>query len=210
MPSAYARLPPMERAFVEEFLIDQNAERAALAVGFTPHEAKRMPSWLKSRATVPKGFGQGGHAPSILNPTVKLAVHEALLAQARRAQIAGDQIIDELKKIAFSNLYDFVGEDEEGRITIDLAGKTRAQMAALAEVMMETKTRREDDGTTETTTRVRVKLWDKKGALIDLLKHFNGVVSTGAVMDNNDCEFITLDADAPMGDAPFAIAADKI
>jgi hypothetical protein len=166
----YARLPAIERAFIEEYLVDLDPVRAALAVGYTPEQAKTAALWVDA----PRNKRSNRHR-ELMNAPVRIAVEELLAEQARRAKISGDRCVDELKKLAFSNLADFVKESDDGTMVIDLAGKTRAQMSALSEIITETTTTETTTNSAVTITtrhRVKIKLWDKMNGLVHLMKHF--------------------------------------
>lgn len=174
MGQIFSRLPKRERAFLEEYVIDQDAYRAAIACGYTHEQARDAKRWV-TRLPLPQNRVVRDSDRELMNPNVSMALQEILAEKERRAKITSNACIDELKKIAFANMADFVDETDEGAPVLVLRGKTRDQMAAIAEVVTETKTRViETDGETETITThtVKVKLWNKADALTNLVKFF--------------------------------------
>jgi hypothetical protein len=72
--------------------------------------------------------------------------------------------------MAFSNLDDFIKFSQDNQAVIDFEGVTKAQMAGLTEIVSEEL--RSRDGTS-TTVRTKIKLADKRAALMDLAKLIN-------------------------------------
>lgn len=174
MGQIFSRLPKRERAFLEEYVIDQDAYRAAIACGYTHQQAREAKRWV-TRLPLPANRVSRDTDGEIMNPNVSLALQEILAEKERRAGLTSKACIDELKKIAFANMKDFMDENEDGQPIIDLKGKTRDQMAAIAEVISETKTKtvtRDDETETIVTYTLKVKLWNKQEALVNLVKFF--------------------------------------
>jgi len=92
------------------------------------------------------------------NPEVQAAIAEGQAKLAKRHEITVDRVLQELAAIGFANLADFL---VDGRI--NLANITRAQYAAVAEVTVDT--------VGENVVRTKLKLHDKRAALVDLGKH---------------------------------------
>lgn len=161
-PKARDALSDVQARFVDEFLIDLDpgaaAERAGYANASTGRELLKKP-WIRA------------------------AVDEAIAARRARVQVDQDAVIQELAKIGFANITDVMRWGEVQReIDMPEAGegsklviKESAVMlmpsdmipanvaAAIAEV-------------SETKDGVRVKMHDKRAALVDLGRHL-GVFS---------------------------------
>jgi len=89
--------------------------------------------------------------------------------------ITKERIVDELAKIGFSNMLDYMRAGADGDPYLDFSGLTRDQAAALSEVTVEDfKDGRGEDA--RDVRRVKFKLHDKKGALVDLAKMLGFVV----------------------------------
>lgn len=84
-------------------------------------------------------------------------------ALAVRTNITQQRVLEELAKIGFSNAGDFVELDSDGKTTVDMSKLTKDQKAAIAEIQIDTS----PDGK----QRVKVKLHDKRAALMDIGKH---------------------------------------
>lgn len=103
-------------------------------------------------------------------PEVKVRIEELRAAHMKRHEITVDKIIRELALIGFSNMLDYVQPQEDGTAYVDLSKLTREQAAAISEVVVETYTEGQGEGARDV-KRVRFKLSDKRGALVDLGKH---------------------------------------
>lgn len=85
----------------------------------------------------------------------------------KRHDVTIDRIVAELAKMGFANMQDYMRVGPDGQPVLDWSMITRDQAAALVEVTVDTL-RREGEGHVE---RVKFKLADKRGALVDLGKH---------------------------------------
>lgn len=137
-----------QKRFVEEYLVDLNGYRAALRAGYSERCARSIAS------------------RNLSNPKVMIAVDMALASQPG---ITRTRVIDELGKIAFANMLDFIEIGEDGAVTVQMRKVTRDEGAAISEVTTEryTEGRGED---AKPVTRVRLKLADKLAALDKLGK----------------------------------------
>ena len=96
-----------------------------------------------------------------------LSCNEAEAAAADGAVATARQVLEELTKIALANMQDYVGDGFEMR---EISELTREQAAALQEVTVETFTDGKGADAREV-QRVKFKLADKLGALLQLGRH---------------------------------------
>jgi phage terminase small subunit len=144
-------LSEKQKRFVSEYLIDLNATQAAIRAGYSPKTAQQQGSRL------------------LLNVVVQDELSKQQSKVAERLEITKDRIVDELAKIGFANMLDYMRAGPEGDPYLDFSGLTRDQAAALSEVTVEDfKDGRGEDA--RDVRRVKFKLHDKKGALVDLAK----------------------------------------
>ena len=137
-----------QQRFVEEYLIDCNATQAAIRAGYA-----------KSGAHV------NGHK-LLRNDKILpfiLAKQKELAAQCN---VESKSVIEEIKKLAFANMKDYISVGPDGKPEIDLSTMTRDQAAALSEVTNRTTTTK--DGGSE---HYGIKFHSKDGALEKLCKH---------------------------------------
>ena len=100
-------------------------------------------------------------------------IDELLKIAADEAGVTIKQVVDELVKIGFANMGDFMQGDGNGGIFTDLSALTRAQSSVLSEVTVETRREGKDDAAVDV-SKVKFKLHDKLGAL-DKLARFLGM-----------------------------------
>lgn len=109
---AFVGLPLKQRRFVCEYLVDQNAKRAAIRAGYSQRSAEvtacRLLRNAKVRATVEK----------------RLEDHE----------IKADRVLAELAKIAFANMADYLTIGPDGSARIDFSKISRDEFAGIREL----------------------------------------------------------------------------
>ena len=143
-------LTKTERAFLNEYIKDFNGRRAYQAV------YKRCKS--ENAAAV-----EASHI--LRKPKVAAELERRLQQLQERAELDTDEIIREMKKLAFANQQDYAGFGPDGVKLKDSDDLTRDQMAAIVEV------REARSGRHKT---FQLKLHDKKGAL-DSLARWAGI-----------------------------------
>lgn len=160
-------LTAKQQRFVDEYLIDLNATQAAARAGYSKKTANEQGSRL------------------LANVSVSAAIHQRMNERSGRVEITQDMVLRELAKIGFSDIRKVVrwgetqvrmvdgdeGEAEEmvpyhGLALIDSTDVDDATAAAIAEVSQGR------DG-------LKVKLHDKKGALVDIGRHLGMFTAPG-------------------------------
>lgn len=138
-------LTPIQRRFVDEYLIDCNATQAALRAGYSEKNAYATGQRLATKV-----------------PHVKELIELKMKARASRLRITQDRILDEIAVIAFSDLKDY-SVSEVG--DVELTEKARDDaMRALSSIKRKRRVMTDDRGDT-VETEVEIKLWDKVAAL---------------------------------------------
>ncbi len=108
---------------------------------------------------------------------VRLLYEELLAKHQKRHEVTVDRIVQEYAKMGFANMLDYMTIQPDGTAFCDLSKLTREQAAAIQETTTETvmvATGEEDeDGKAKKVAvlKTRIKLADKKAALLDLGKH---------------------------------------
>lgn len=131
-----------------EYVADPNATQAAVRAGYSARTARQM------------------GAENLSKPVISAALEEARAELAERAGVEAERIIEEFKRLAFSDLRDAVRWRGSEMVLRDSDDLTPDAARAIREVV-ETVTDREDGGQT---VRRSVKLHDKLGALRDLAR----------------------------------------
>lgn len=97
-----------------------------------------------------------------------------------RTAITKERVLTELAKIGFANMMDYMRVGPDGDPHLDFSAITRDQAAALVEVTVEDfKDGRGEDA--RDVRRVKFKLADKKGALVDIGREIGMFISRSEV-----------------------------
>ena len=122
-------------------------------LGHLLHDAVRGNIW------VPYAIG----VENLKKPQIQKELQKLNKRRFQKALGGGDQVIEEFKKIAFSDIQDYMQVNESGFITAKQFDemKNTGVIAGMKEIIGK-------DG-----RRVEFKLWDKNKALESLAKHFN-------------------------------------
>ena len=152
-------LTARQQRFVEEYLIDLNASQAAVRAGYSAKTA-----------------GQFGYQ-LLQKPSILAAIQEGMDKRAAGTEITAEKVLRELALIGFANMADFMSIDDDGNACVDLANLTREQAAAIQEIVVDEYVDGRGEDAREV-KRVRFKLADKKGALVEIGRHL-GMFSDG-------------------------------
>lgn len=175
--------------FCQEYVIDLNATQAYIRAGYSE-----------------KGAGQSAER-LLRNAEIRARIAELQAGLAKRLEITQAKVAAELAKLGFSNMDDFVRRTPEGEIYTNFSGVDRDKMAAVQEVTVETYTEGRGDDAKDV-KRVRFKLADKRGALVDLGKHL-GMWPQKSEVNVNVFEHMNADEQRALRDALEALARDK-
>lgn len=134
----------MKRQFVQEYLKDLNAKRAAERAGYSKKTCEQQGSRL------------------LRTVAVATAVAAALEKRAQKAGVTQDQVLNELRKIAFSDMGDFASWGPHGVSMKDSEELEQEARRAVSEV---SETETEHGGSR------KFKLHDKVAALQLLGRH---------------------------------------
>lgn len=143
-------LTKRQQLFVAEYLIDLNATQAAIRAGYSVKRASEI------------GYQQ------LQKTTVKNEIDKAMAERSKRTGITQDRVLNEIAKIALSNMNSFVEWSESGLRYKDSSELSDEDTACIAEI-----------SETETQTKVgvertkKIKLHSKMDALDKLARHLN-------------------------------------
>lgn len=187
-------LTGLQERFVQEYLVDLNATRAAERAGYSPANAPSTGARLKTR------------------PNVKARIAAAMAERTERTRIRQDRVVMELARLAFSDIREFADWDGEGVRIRDSQGMGPEQSACIAEIV-ETPGK---DG-----RKLRVKLHGKTRALEVLCRHLGLFEKTVHQADGAVFRVLTRipepdwDGPQPQGGTdvardPFAVSSGEI
>jgi len=169
-PKPASELTAKQAMFVKEYLVDLNATRAAIAAGYSEKSAEvtgsRMLTNAKVRAEIDKQIGD----------------------RKRRLSISADAVLQELARIAFANMMDYM-TIQDGDAYVDLSKVTREQAAAIQEITSETYIDGYEGKGEEkkpiVVKRTKFKLGDKRASLELLGKHLKLFTDRTEILDLN-------------------------
>jgi phage terminase small subunit len=136
-------LPPMQRLFVVEFLVDLNATQAAIRAGYSAKTAEQIGYQLLQKTSV------------------QSAIQEAMRAREKRIELSQDLVVQQLAKIAFADIKDVVTWE---RGLIQVRPSDEVDGTILAEISETVN----DSGFTK-----KIKLNDRMRALMKLYDHLS-------------------------------------
>lgn len=152
-------LTDKQRRFVDEYLVDLNATQAAIRAGYSQKTAGQIAE------------------QNLKKLEIAAAVQEAQAARAKRTEITQDMVLRELAKIGFSDIRKIVrwgktelrvtdAGDDEGEVTEAYHG-----LALVSADDIDDNTAAAISEISEGRDGLKVKLHDKKGALVDIGRH---------------------------------------
>lgn len=103
-------------------------------------------------------------------PAIAARIMELREQAAARTTVTAARVLEEMAKIGFANMIDYIKVQEDGSAYVDLNQIDRDKAAAISEVVVDTYMEGKGDEAREV-KRVRLKLHDKRGALMDMGRH---------------------------------------
>lgn len=137
--------------------------------------------------TIDEAFVQAGYSRNRgnaarlnANESVVARVKELLGAHEERVSVTKSRVIEELARMGFANMVDYISTTSTGEAYVDLSRLTREQAAAITEITTETYM----DGAGEDARevkKVKLKLADKRGALAEINKMMGWIIQRSEV-----------------------------
>ena len=147
----FKKLDNKENAFVQEYIIDFNVERAAVSAGYSKTVAHtKAYQWVSN----------GKIKPHVFNAVIK-----AIDKRSKRTEITQDRVLEEYAKLGFLDPRQFY-DDSGVLIPIHLLSADVA--ATLTGMDVSTATNKDGDSID---TLKKIKFADKKAALDSVAKH---------------------------------------
>ena len=136
-----------QQKFVNEYLIDNNASRAALAAGYSKKTA----------------YAIGNE--NLKKPEIMVEIEKAIARQAERTEVTADRVIKEYAKVAFVNSRDFIDEDGSTKAIHDLSPNDSAAVQHFEEL---------EDGGTKVRLHDKMKALDSLAKHLGILSPATG------------------------------------
>ena len=136
-----AKLTLKQELFIKEYLIDLNATQAAIRAGYSEKTAQVIGS------------------ENLSKPFIAIAIQEAMNKRSEKTEITAEKVLQEIAKLAFSNLQDFYHPDGGLKAIHELPRDVAACLLT------------NKINLTEASAIQEIKLHDKKGSLELLGRH---------------------------------------
>jgi phage terminase small subunit len=108
------KLTLKQERFVQEYLIEPNAKQAAIRAGYSAKTARVVGS------------------RNITKVAIAAAIEKAQAKRAERLELTADMVVEELRKIGFANMLDYMKSTTDGDPYLDFSALTRGQTTALS------------------------------------------------------------------------------
>ncbi len=144
-------LTPKQQRFVDEYLVDLNATQAAIRAGYSKKTASEI------------------GAENLTKPQVAEAVAARQAVIAEKLEITQERVVQELAKIGFSDIRQLFTDDGGLKRIESLDANAAACLSSVEVITRRVPGCDRDDPEYENVAKIR--LWDKRAALVDLGKH---------------------------------------
>ena len=156
-----SKLTQKQKRFCDEYLIDLNATQAAIRAGYSNHTAKDI------------------GCENLAKPHIRAYIDHRITEREQRTGITQDMVVEELAKIAFANIDDYVEID-------DSAGANKVVVKPTREVP-------EDKISAVSSIKqgpngIEVKLHDKVRALENLGRHLGMFKDKVEIFGSNEIQ----------------------
>jgi phage terminase small subunit len=173
-------MTPKQLRFVEEYLVDLNATQAAIRAGYSEKTAYSI--------------GE----ENLKKPEIASAVEAAMQERSKRTEITADRVLQELAKIGFADIRKLFTEEGGLRRIESLDDDAAATLSSVEVITRRVPGSDRDDPEYENVAKI--KLWDKRAALVDLGRHLklftDKVEASGPDGSPLEVRFTRRDADA--------------
>ena len=146
------KLTDKQKMFCKEYLIDLNATQAAIRAGYSEDSAGSIGS------------------ENLQKPEIQNEIQRLFDKRGNKLEITAEKVLQELAKLAFVNMEDFITVGNDGYAVVDLSKLTRDQAAAIQEITVDEYQEGKGEQARDV-KKVKFKLADKKGSLDLLAKH---------------------------------------
>lgn len=158
-------LKPQHQSFVLAYIETFNAKISAIRAGFAPKHAKAYGYQLLQR------------------PEIKAEIDRITQLKAEHIQVDQYMIVEQLQKIAFADLTDYVSWDENGVMFLD---PEKVDGQVIAEIDVSNATTVDANGKDVSRTKRKIKLQDKLKAIELLGRHlgmFNNKIDVNGTVN---------------------------
>lgn len=169
-PTEGSTFSPKMQKFADEYLIDFNGTRAAIAASYSPKSAP----------------GRAYHL--LKNPQVREYLRTRVKRISNKTEVTTEKVLREIAAVAFSSLGMFTEFDEDGGIRFKMSdkdiasGQAHRNLSVLAQLEQDTYTEGRGE-TAQIVKRTKIKLLDKMKALDMLGRYLSLFDGAGSLED---------------------------
>lgn len=166
----FDNLTDKQKRFCEEYLIDLNATQAAIRAGYSPKTARSIAN------------------ENLTKPDIKAYLAKINEERIQRVKISQDDVLRELAHIAFDDIKNYLSfRTEKVQVGVDEEGKPRYRYKHVVDFKNsnEIDTRNIQEITVGTNGALKIKLYSKDEALVNLGRHlgiFNDKLTVDATV----------------------------
>lgn len=148
-------LSDKKRLFVLEYCVDRNGSAAAKRAGYRNVDSSVAAYQL------------------LRQPQIRAAVDAELARLSRATRVTAERVLTELGELAYSNMKDYLTKQPDGSMSFDFEKVTSERFSAISEYTVDEYLEATADGKGRTVKRTKIKLHDKRAALVDLGRHLS-------------------------------------
>ncbi len=109
-------LSPQEQRFCDAYLSGMTAQASAISAGYSERSAAPTATLILKR------------------PKIQSYISQRQAIQAQKSESLRDEVMQELKRMAFANIQDLIVIDENGLPQVDFSKATREQLASVTSI----------------------------------------------------------------------------
>lgn len=179
-------LTAKQKCFVAEYLIDLNSTQAAIRAGYS----------LKTARSI--------GAENLTKPDISAALTEAMKKREERTEITQDRVLKELAKIGFADIRKAVKWGDGIAVTDPESGVVEISngVALIGSEAIDDDTAASISEVSQTAQGIKIKLHDKRAALVDIGRHLN--------MFTDKMEVTGKDGGAIKSESTVSVSIDEI
>ncbi len=148
-----------QEAFAVEYIRNGYNASAAYRKAYDAKNMSQEAIWVKASELLKNG-------------KVRVRVEELKKTALRRHEVTAERVIEELARVGFANMMDYMTPQEDGTCVLDFSALDRDAAAAIGSIEIDAIPKKDGDETF-TVLKTKFKLHDKLNALEKLGKHLD-------------------------------------
>jgi len=167
------KLTIRQKLFINEYLVDLNATQAYLRAGYRVNE----------------NVARRNGARMLTNADILATIHRSIGQRLSKLEITNETVLQEIAKLAFCNMFDYISINKDGTAVVDLSKLTREQAAAIQELSFDEGMEAGVDGA-KPVKKVKFKLSGKRENLELLGRYLKLFSDTTPAISKNTAKIL--------------------